>query len=431
MVNILSNSSTTSNFPYYLGTRSPYHYKNETQTPPPCGYEPFYINYLGRHGSRYLESTDKLMYLIEVLQKNMDDENLTDAGTYLLNYLSQQEILQRNKYGGLTPAGTETMKSIAKRMYLEYKSVFGKKVYAESTYVQRAIDSMFAFINELFKYTPEENFIIYSNGETDPLLRFFDLNLEYKKYRASNWWTPLIEEHFHCCDPSVQISQQFFICPVSEDTMSNFSPTLFDVLTEVYGITEPPTSAIDVLHTYYTSWERCYFWEKNNLDIYYASGPSGIGITLPTNISFALLRNFIETSDTAIQSGNVSANLRFAHAETIIPLASLMRLDCCSKQTNNLSLVSYLWKDFKVAPMAANIAWIFYKDPENEEILVKMTYNEEEICFPFPSECPPYANWKDVRNYYNSILDSLNIDNTLNVVDQVTYYQANEVQDIC
>ena len=430
-MNILSQSSTTSNSTYYLGTKSPYLYKKGKQTPPPCGYEPFYINYLGRHGSRYLESTDKLMYLIEVLQKNKKAENLTDAGKYLLNYLQQQEILQRNKYGGLTPAGAETMKSIARRMYQEYPKVFGKKVYAESTYVQRAIDSMFVFINELFLYTPSENFIIYSNGEIDPLLRFFDLNLEYKAYKASNWWTPLIKEHFRCSDPSIQISQQFFITPVSEYTMTNFAPSLFDVLTEAYGITIPPMSSIDVLRAYYTSQELCHYWEVNNLDTFYSTGPSGKGIMLPTNISFALLRTFIETSNTAIQSTNVSANLRFAHAETIIPFASLLNLPCCSKQTNILSHVAEIWRDFEVAPMAANLAWIFYKNPECNDILVKMTYNEEEICFPFPSTYSPYATWEDVQNYYCAILDSLNIDTSLNVVDQVTYYQVDEEQEEC
>lgn len=422
MVNILSIPCTTPNLPYYLGTKSPYLYKTGANTPPPCGYKPFYINFLGRHGSRYLESTDKLTYLIHILKTNQSENNLTDAGAFLLSFLQQQEIIQRNKYGGLTPAGEETMKAIARRMYMNYPDVFGRKVYAESSYVQRAIDSMFAFINELFLYTSDENFVISSNGEVDPILRFFDLNIDYKKYLKSNWWAPVSQQHFKCCDPSFKISKQFFISPLDETTMNYFSPNLFDVLTEVYGITTPPNSAIDVLHTYYSDWERCHYWEINNIDTFYSMGPSRDGIALPTNISFALLKNFMDTSEHAITSNQVSANLRFAHLETIIPLASLLNLSCCSKQTNQLSRVACIWKDYEIAPMAANIAWIFYKHSSNSDILVKMTYNEQEICFPFKVACPPYARWQDVRNYYNAILSSLPIDESLDVVDQVTYY---------
>lgn len=422
MVNILSISCTTPNLPYYLGTKLPYLYKKGKQTPPPFGYEPFYINYLGRHGSRYLESTDKLAYLIEILKTNQFGNNLTDAGIFLLNFLQQQEILQRNKYGGLTPAGQETMKAIARRMYQEYPGVFGRKVYAESSYVQRAIDSMFTFINELFNYTPDKNFIISSNGEIDPLLRFFDLNIDYKKYLNSNWWVPVTQQHFKCCDPSFKISQQFFIAPLDEVTMDYFAPNLFDILTEVYGITTPPNSAIDVLQTYYSDKELRHYWEINNIDAFYSKGPSREDINLPTDISFALLKNFIETSENAITTGQVSANLRFAHAETIIPFASLLHLPCWSKQTNQLSRVACIWKDYEIAPMAANIAWIFYKHPSNSDILVKMMYNEQEICFPFKVACPPYARWQDIRNYYYSILSLLPIDESLTVVEQVTYY---------
>lgn len=432
MVTPLTDFSSINHFPFYLGTKSPYPYESTegnpysctsyTNTPPPPGYQPFYINYLGRHGARYLESKEQLTFLIGVLEKNKVDSNLTDAGFELLSELKRIEEIEENRYGGLTPYGADMLKGIANRMYHEYPSVFGKKLYAESTYVQRVIDSMFTFLGELFLYIPPETAIISSNGEIDPILRFFDINVAYVCYKDSKWWEPMIEKYQKCCNPSVSISQQFFTYPIEEKILLEFAPSLFNVLIEEFDLSEPPYNAIRLLYTYFTDRDRYFYWEKNNLTAFYKTGPSCNGIMLPTNISFALLRNFIETSDSAIKTGEISANLRFAHAETIIPFASILKLSCCSKQTNSLPHVSSIWRDYEIASMAANIAWIFYKHPDKDEILVKMTYNEQEICFPFCSTHGPYASWNEVRAYYCSLLDSLCIDCSQSVIEQVSNY---------
>ena len=82
-----------------------------------------------------------------------------------------------------------------------------------------------------------------------------------------------------------------------------------------------------------------YFWENENIKNYLEKGPSNINVNLPTNIAFGLLKDFLISSNKAILEEDISANLRFTHAKTIIPFASLLGLKDYSYQTNNIKTV--------------------------------------------------------------------------------------------
>ena len=57
------------------------------QTPPPAGYEAFYISHFGRHGSRYLTSNNAYHRTIDLLEKAETQQALTRKGRKLLNKL--------------------------------------------------------------------------------------------------------------------------------------------------------------------------------------------------------------------------------------------------------------------------------------------------------------------------------------------------------
>ncbi|MGL4210456.1 MAG: hypothetical protein ACRCRT_02800, partial [Cetobacterium somerae] len=177
------------------------------------------------------------------------------------------------------------------------------------------------------------------------------------------------------------------------------------------------------LSKYFTQEELKYFWANKNLSMYLEKGPSSMGQNLPMDISFALLEDFLSTSENAIKNENIAANLRFAHAETVVPFASLLKIDFASKQTNDLNNVENIWKDYEVSPMGVNIQWIFYKNEKND-ILVKMLYNEKEINFPIESNMKPYYKWDDVRKYYEKVINDLKIKKYDTIIDEVKYFKA-------
>jgi hypothetical protein len=101
---------------------------------------------------------------------------------------------------------------------------------------------------------------------------------------------------------------------------------------------------------------------------------------------FSSINSFIEGRTTT------AAHFRFAHAETVIPFASLLRIPGLSDQAMHPSdLYTYEnnpWRGDQIAPMAANIQWEIYQHENNSnQVLVRMLYNEMEVRF--KEDCQP------------------------------------------
>lgn len=76
-------------------------------TPAPAGYQPFFINHYGRHGSRWLtkqSSYDKPVSALEDLERK---HLLTKQGEVLLNILQKVAIEAKGRAGDLSDVGAE------------------------------------------------------------------------------------------------------------------------------------------------------------------------------------------------------------------------------------------------------------------------------------------------------------------------------------
>ncbi|MBS5316879.1 MAG: hypothetical protein KHY44_10845 [Clostridiales bacterium] len=404
---------------WYLGTEMPYYEKGIQEESPPRGYSPIYVNYLGRHGSRYVTSPNQAEVLYSTLDEADSRNQLTQSGCILKKQIGDFLALSEGKYGLLTPLGVKEEQGIARRMYERFPQIFGREVRAVSTYVTRAKQSMEAFLEELAKYTPSNNFVALSNGEIDPILRFFDLNLAYLNYKEKGKWKDSLRKFEERKNLSMPFMAQFFKSSykLRQEEALELGTSLYTIYANTFNLT------VDLgLNRYFDDKILYYYWENANLRNFLEKGPSYRGEDLPTNIAFALLEDFLKTSEQALQTGNVSADLRFAHAETLIPFASLLKLCCCSKQTDHISKVAKIWCDSQVAPMAGNIQWIFYKSSHQGTILVKMLYNEEVMTLPIRPYCKPYYLWEDVKAFYWYVISKLHIPQVGSITEQVKYY---------
>jgi hypothetical protein len=49
---------------------------------------------------------------------------------------------------------------------------------------------------------------------------------------------------------------------------------------------------------------------------------------------------------------------------------------------------------------------VFYRsNPDDQDVWVKVLYNEEEATLPLPADQAPYYRWSDFRTYYLNKLD--------------------------
>ena len=118
-------------------------------------------------------------------------------------------------------------------------------------------------------------------------------------------------------------------------------------------------------------------------------GPSIQGNDATFNMVQPLLFDFFSSIE---KTPRIGAHLRFAHAETIIPFATILQIPGISDQpVDRTDLYTYEknnWRGDRVSPMAANIQWdIFQHRTDSNRILVRMLYNEIEVKF--KSDCSP------------------------------------------
>jgi len=385
------------------GTSMAYKYTPHSYTPAPDGYTPFYINHVGRHGSRN-HTAEKLFPNLASILNQADKENLlTEKGKELKCRIDTINGYMYKRYGDLTRVGAREHEEIASRMFENFPEVFNAEnkaciIDAKSTLVPRCILSMSYFGLKLKEKNPSISLNMESSDYNNSYLNFY--SQEYREYYDDGTWRETYNNFREIMlNPERLVSSLFKErLPSKLKSRKNFMTDLWSA-TAIMGATDINISLYDM----FTEEEIYALWQVQNLNQYLRKGPSGTNGNIAITIAKPMLQNFLETSQYAIKDGNISTNLRFAHAEGVIPFAALMGIENASKIEPNPDKVYQAWNDFKVAPMGANIQWIFYKNGQ-EDIIVKILLNEQEVRIPVKSDIAPYYKWEDVLKYYNKIL---------------------------
>lgn len=111
----------------------------------------------------------------------------------------------------------------------------------------------------------------------------------------------------------------------------------------------------------------------------------------------------IRSTDAAIPAPGKKADpdvptvlLRFGHAETLMPLLSLMRLPGAYYMTNYFDTVALHWHNFYVVPMAANLQMVLFK-ARSGRYYVRLTLNEVPVSLD-PDTTPGFIPWEQARD---------------------------------
>lgn len=367
-------------------------------TPAPVGYYPFHIEHYGRHGSRWLLSPEQYSAPIEELQKAERNGRLTMRGKEVLSQLKEIRTASENRTGELTDLGAEQHRRIARRMMKNFPEVFSGDavVDAKSTNVIRCILSMANEAIEFRAINPEIDIrmdasgdeMYYMNGtlfdpEASHCIKQADSLLN--EFRAKH----LIYEHF--------LRTLVTDVPFASDSMNvvRLFDSLFDVAANVQSHKNQQP-----MYDLFTQEELYNRWLRDNAKWYIESGNTPMTQHRPPYNQRQLLRNIIESADTAIVSSCHGANLRFGHESVVLPLAVLMELNFAGVSIDNLDDLAAVWQNYAIFPMACNIQLIFYRSLSSPEIVVKVLLNETEADLPIDSDIKPYYKWTDVRNYY-------------------------------
>src|ERR1700754_1950252 len=81
--------------PPFLGTKTPYAAPASAYTTVPTGYHPLFVNYVGRHGARFLTKAGADIGTLKVLDAAADQQGLTLLGQQVRNAVRRLCVLEK------------------------------------------------------------------------------------------------------------------------------------------------------------------------------------------------------------------------------------------------------------------------------------------------------------------------------------------------
>lgn len=381
-------------------------------TAAPDGYKPFYVSHYGRHGSRYLISDEDYLKVVRLLEDADSKNALTPLGKELKAKIDTIYEEARGRGGELTPLGARQHRAIAHRLIETNPEIFegDPLVTANSTVVMRCAHSMFAFCEGLKEVVPTLNIPRESGQRSMDYLNYHSAESNRHSGHEGDWYQLWRKFKNRKTNPE-RLVNTIFSDP--EYVARRVNPE--DFMWDLYWVTvdlqnmETPIRLYDL----FTAEELYDLWQVFNFNFYAcnSSYPAAKG-TLTDNAK-NLVNNILTTAESYIDDNRNGATLRFGHDGNIIPLVALLQLDDCFTYVSHPDNLASHYADYSISPMASNLQMIFYKSPDNPEILVRMMLNEREITIPaIKTVAPgsPYYTWTELSAWLRKVLDTPSAD---------------------
>lgn len=364
----------------------------------PDSLQPVMINHVGRHGARYPASPKHAGAILEALRDAKTRGTITKTGQQLMEVAETVIELSAGRWGALDSLGMAEQRGIASRMLANYPMLFSEgSVQAISSYAPRCIMSMYEFTHQLARLDNKVEINTASGRRFSPLMRFFDGNEEYRSLVKSDEMTAPYKEYRRQSLSDVPLRRVLGEAyPLPED--------FYDLALAEYSLLAGCAAMeliVDVA-PFLTADEYNALWRVFNLRQYLAHSASTVS-ALPAQIAAPLLENIINSTDEFIAgTSKATVSLRFGHAETLMPLLSLMHLRGCYYLTNYFDTVALHWKDFDIVPMAANLQIILFRSSSGR-YYVRTDLNEVPVPL-IPNDNSLYLPWEKARNYLQRCL---------------------------
>ena len=400
----------------HLGTKTPYAPSGHVYTPTPDGYAPVFIDYVGRHGARFLTKAGSDIAVLRIVEEADQAGGLTELGKKIKWAAGLLRDAGKGNYEQITILGREEQAAIGERMRLAYPGVFkGRGLDVVTTYKLRTQQSAEAFLKGLGKYDGP----ISNSRQPDSLdtkLRFYDLSPGYTTYKKG----ALIA---HCMDSLVRdprnaavakvvcrrVFTEGYLTSIGGERGQRFVEDLYDCYAISWSmrgeLTDPAVTSS--LGSAFGPKELEWLDMTNGAADFLEKGPGFDSLGIQVEVAVPLLVDFICQMDRAASGKGPDAVLQFTHAEAISPLAALMGIRGASQATGSIFGYRDRWQAEAVIPLSANIQWIVYSGRSG--LLVKVLLNEREVALPVKAFSGPYYRWTDLRSYYLRKLESLGV----------------------
>ncbi|MCM1490993.1 MAG: hypothetical protein NC095_09235 [Muribaculum sp.] len=396
----------------YEGTMMPYSFSEVHEKAIwPDSLHPVYLAHVARHGARYISSPKKLEKLQKAIRESKDKGSLTNKGVAFEKLLCRISEVSDGRWGALSEEGCREEKGIAKNLNTLMPSFFrDARVRAISSYVPRVVMTMYEFCHQLAWMSPDVRINTSEGKEFDVLLRCFEADPEYDRYRSNGEWKIL---HDSIIDAKVSPEPARRIlgekAGLSDSKLRKLTMEIYDVLQSLEAFGMPRAD-----ERYMTGDEFKSCWEVDNIEHYLRNAITPYS-DMAGRATAPLLAKILADADESLDSRRLEqtlkeaamyldemspeafdANLYFGHAETLMPLLSLMKVDGCSCETSDLSILSREWRDYDIVPLGAHLDIIILECPSGLK-MVALQLNGKFL--PPISGGPLIEKWETYRTY--------------------------------
>lgn len=369
----------------------------ETLNTYPDSLTPVFINHVGRHGARYPAGSAHALGLMKLLNRADSLKTITPLGRQLKAITAEVIKQSTGRWGALDSLGMAEHRGIASRMVKTFPSLFkGKNINAISSYSPRAMMSMFSFVHEIDDLNNSSEISTLTGRSTSPLMRFFDVNQSYITFIKDKTWEKPYKEYIKQTiplDPIYRVVGKRYKFE-SDDEARDAALLEYYVLAGLNAMSMPADGP-----RFFTDNEYTALWSCFNLRQYLQRTSTSVS-TIPADIASPLLQDLIVSTDLFIMKPaerTTTVQLRFGHAETLMPLLSLMKVPGCNYYTDNFESVAQNWQDFYVVPMAANLQMILFQAQKSGKYYVATLLNEHPVNL--VPEQPTIVPWDVARDY--------------------------------
>ena len=339
----------------------------------PEGYEPFYISHYGRHGSRWLTSDNRYIW---VNQHFEDQKNLTKLGKDVRKRLDKIWKNAKGNGGKLTALGGRQHRGIARRMYQNFPQLFTSDTHlsAHSSVVGRCRSSMLAFVDELGKLSGLSGLPAITDSADMAWIAY--TSPEEKAWESRmNLPLKLSPERF---------IKALFVDPSKIDDPAKLLMEIHTIASDMQDV-ELNVSLYDI----FTPEEFQAVYEKNNIGMTLVHGDMIRNEGIPARSAISLWEKIEADADALIASGKKGADLRFGHDSNLYRLMNLMGFDLRGDTCNFMD---------EILPMAANLQMIFYKNAQGK-VLVQLLHNEQPARLKIGFRVEGFYAWEDLKQH--------------------------------
>ncbi|MFJ3823637.1 histidine-type phosphatase [Streptomyces nodosus] len=373
----------------------------------PKGYVPVFTENVSRHGSRAATSSKDGDLILKLWDLADSEGQLTGLGKQFgPDVRKLLAAMDKIGYGNLSGRGKQELQGAAARMQQRLPGLF-QQIAKDSEPIDvvnsgeaRAVASGNAFADTLAADDPALKPLVQPARSDKDLLYFHKSagGAAYRDYIANDQRlaaalkTITDQPATGRAARSVleRLFKPAFVQRIVNGQFSSLA-TDIDAAQAVYNLyaiapamsAEMPNGRALNMQRYIAPPDAAWFGYLSDAEDFYEKGPGFADSDITYKMADVLLDDFFKQVEAKRDgTSELGAELRFTHAEEIIPLAALMGLPGSTKAVAPDQPYTYAnnpWRGASVASMASNIQWDVFR--KGDSFLVRMLYNEKEITF--------------------------------------------------